>query len=195
MTWYDKTYPGPGPMYDPGDRILVTDLEHVEMLADFIENTAGDADTEAIAQWLLVSDDPKEIFAALPAKWRNLEFGIPRNVWVGLRPVVDDPRQQLKDLLTIRARRRFVVVPKLPFDLSTFLFALNEALEAWRCMHCGRRGQAPRPLVCPSGSICLGEEDKIGPQIHWVIEEFRSSYSIEIACKDNGVAYWPEVPK
>ena len=64
--WYNTIYPSAGNIYQTGDRVLITDLSCVKTVADHIQKTAGDADTEAVAQWLLVSDDPKKILASMP---------------------------------------------------------------------------------------------------------------------------------
>lgn len=159
-------------------------------VVDQVEATEGDPVNPGAKQWLFTG---LSWFREAPAHWRKLppKGGLPVNVWGGLEITRLQDIEAVSSLRKIRARRLFLVVHDANEET---LEALEPELEAWRCMHCGRRGDYERPDSCPTGSICFGEEDLMGPQIHWLVDCVDSE-ELRALCERNGVSYWGRVVK
>lgn len=131
--------------------------------------------------WLLQVKSVKRFLATLPPDMQPATparplSGLPKNVWVG-----GHLEEVWPELLDVRARVRFLIV-----DERTDPNLLKNALDAWRCSNCGRRGQSPRPQHCPHAAHLCGDASLL-PQVHWIIDLNNST-----TWKQQGVAYWPE---
>jgi hypothetical protein len=131
-------------------------------------------------------DDVTAFLAALPDDFKpptqkNPQGGLPKNVWVGGR--IEDVWPEILD---VRSRIRFLIV-----DQHSDLIVLEDALSAWRCSNCGRRGTAPRPKTCPHAAHLCGDA-KLLPQIQWVIDLGDDvNRDVKELADETGVAYWP----
>jgi hypothetical protein len=117
-----------------------------------------------------------------PPTQRNPEGGLPKTVWVG-----GFHHHVWPDILDVRSRVRFLLINE-----KTDLLSLEEALDAWRCSNCGRRGTAPRPRACPH-AVGLCGDARLLPEIHWVVDLTPGGQE-EVAKMVHaaGAAYWPE---
>lgn len=165
MTFYDSKYPDVS-----GHFVLVHQEQLSDELYQAVEDTAPTPrQPVARKQWLLLLNHPQTFVGKLPLSWRDLTrylSGIPGNVWVGMQLATVEDCEKVRHLRKLRSRRRFLVLDMYTPEMA---MVLEPHLLAWRCMHCGTRGEGPKPENCPSGSVCLGEEWRIKPQIHWVV--------------------------
>ena len=157
----------------------VRDAARDRLFEQISETAAIPREPVAKKQWLFLLNDPKEFISSLPISWRDLTTymnGIPGNVWCGAVVKTIEDVEKVRQLRKLRARRLFLVIEEYSCKIAA---ALDEHLLAWRCMHCGTRGEGEMPERCPSGSICLGEEWRLERQIHWIVSEFDfSKYGI-----------------
>lgn len=147
-------------------------------------------------QWLLLVSDFDAFGQAMPDAWRRMPpDGVPSNVAIGADIATMEQAEErigrLRKLRTVAMlfvylRRGHTVTPE----------GLSELLQYnWRCGHCGRRGEGPIPDVCPTGMLCLGEERKIRPQVHWIVDLGRTDGAPSVETINEGagraaIPYW-----
>lgn len=163
-SWFDVAWPCAGEVFskDSEKRILVpvarhTDFKEVEEAVDLQPNCI----------FMLLVEDFDLFNERMPDRWRRMppDGGIPPNVWVGASfKTQEELDSRAPRLRKIRARKLFLYgrADREPIDIELELIP-------WRCMNCGRRGDVKVPVDCPTGSLCA-IENKIEPQIHWVID-------------------------
>lgn len=146
--------------------------------------------------WLCDVGSPKAFSACLPLEYqpptnKNPSAGLPKNVWCGVTIESASRTELLRvgDLIDVRARIRWVYLDGR-FD-SFDAGRLMPLLSSWRCTHCGRRGLAPRPALCPHAKALCGDA-KLEPQIHWLLG--RDLHRFEEA-RELGLVLWPNVPE
>jgi protein gp37 len=115
--------------------------------------------------WLLLTKRIENVDDMVPAAWHDdpPEGGFPSNVWIGVSAGTQQAADsRLPVLRRIRARYLFV-----SYEPALEEIDFTKHFEPWRCSRCGRRNDSPRPMRCPTGSIC--HNGTIKPQIHWLI--------------------------
>jgi hypothetical protein len=180
LHWFDTVWPE----YD-SKRVLVPVQRHTDLAE--IERAVSDNPTSI---YMLLVEDFDHFSENMPDLWRRIgaqgQGGIPPNAWIGAGfQTQEEADQRIPRLVKLRPRKRFLLFKKgKEADIR-----IGKYLDAWRCLNCGRRGDAPRPERCPSGNICADME--IGPQIHWVVSmDCFHGADMATYCSKNGVALY-----
>ena len=184
--WFDSVWPNDE--RGKGHFVLVPIHRHTD-----IDSVSYKVKTNPETTYLFLVEEfieeDRHVANRFPEEWNRMPpDGIPRNVWIGASvKTQEEVDERLPMLMKMRARKLFVVTKRGREKVD-----LTAHLAAWRCRNCGRKGKMPRPLRCPTGTLCMPNipgEPQIEPQIHWVIDMDPGVEDLSVT-RESGVALW-----